>query len=92
MYGCVNDKDYGRILDMLPSDATYYYTRPSVQRGLDESILATPAAERGKPGQVFPDVHHALAAARSSASQDDLIVVTGSIFLVADVFGETKKE
>ena len=85
VYGCVNDKDYGHILDMLPADAEYYYTRPSVERGLDENTLADTAARHGRKGDVFADVECALAAARGRASADDLVLVTGSIFLVADL-------
>lgn len=88
VYGCVNDKDFGKILDMLPNDATYYYTRPSVERGLDEHILADTASQHGKPGDSFTDVKTAFAAARNNAAKDDLIIVTGSIFLVADLMTE----
>ena len=90
IYGCVNDKDFGHILDMLPDDAVYYYTRPSVERGLDENILGQVASEHGKTGDVFPDVTAAMSAARMAASPDDLILVTGSIFLVADLLRELK--
>lgn len=86
VYGCVTDKDYGKILDMMPNDAVYYWTRPSVQRGLDEHTLASVAANHGKPGPVFPNVKSAAAAARSAAAVDDLVLITGSIFLVADYF------
>jgi len=85
VYGCVSDKDYPAILRMLPADADYYYTRPSVPRGLDETTLADAAEREGRPGPHFPDVQQALAAAKAVASPDDLIVVTGSIFLVADL-------
>lgn len=86
IYGCVNDKDFSKILDMLPSDADYYYTQPSVERGLDVAILAEKAALLGKPGPKFSDIHSALAHVRSLADPNDLIIVTGSIFLVADLF------
>lgn len=85
IYGCVNDKDYGAILDMLPKHARYFYTRPSVERGLDEKVLAKTASAHGREGEVFPDVMTALAAARKVSRANDLIVVTGSIFLVADL-------
>ncbi len=90
IYGCVNDKDYGKILDLLPGDGThagpaYYFTRPSVQRGLDENILAKEAINHGKKGKTYHDIGAALTAARSAAGVNDLIVVTGSIFLVADL-------
>lgn len=86
VYGCVNDKDFSKILDMLPSKAHYYYTQPSVERGLDVAVLADKAALLGKPGPKFANVHSALDYVRSVADPNDLIIVTGSIFLVADLF------
>ena len=85
VYGCVNDKDYRSILRMLPENAKYYFTRPSVERGLDSAILSAAAKETGRVGDSFPSVVEALAAARRKATKNDVIVVTGSIFLVADL-------
>ena len=33
VYGCVNDKDYKKILSILPKEARYYFCKPSVPRG-----------------------------------------------------------
>ena len=88
IYGCVNDKDFSQILNMLPP-ANYYYTQPSVERGLDVNILAEKAATLGKPGPSFPDVNSALSHVRSIADPYDLIIITGSIFLVADYFSNS---
>ena len=84
VYGCVNDKDYASILKMLPGDASFYFTQPSVPRRLEVASLVATAHEIGLLGDGFPDVHEAIAAARSAANPDDLVLVTGSIFLVAD--------
>lgn len=89
IYGCVNDKDFSKILQMLPQEhATYYYTQPSVPRGLPVDQLAEKAAEIGMPGLSFQHVGEAMNAARRNADPDkDLVLVTGSIFLVADALG-----
>ncbi|MBO4588141.1 MAG: bifunctional folylpolyglutamate synthase/dihydrofolate synthase [Bacteroidales bacterium] len=84
VYGCVNDKDYGAILRMLPHDAEYYFTKPSVERGLAVETLAEEAAAAGLSGKSYPDVALAVKAANAEASAKDLILITGSIFLVAD--------
>lgn len=86
VYGCVNDKDYRKILRMLPHECTvYYYSQPSVPRGLPVGELAAAAAEEGMPGSAFARVGDAIEAARKAADRDgDLVLVTGSIFLVAD--------
>jgi folylpolyglutamate synthase/dihydropteroate synthase len=38
----------------------------------------------GIKGDAFENVKDAIAAARAAADKDDLVLVTGSIFLVAD--------
>ena len=86
IYGCVNDKDFHKILRMLPQErTTYYYTQPSVPRALPVGQLVEAAQELGMPGKAFPRVSEAIAAARHAADPShDLVLVTGSIFLVAD--------
>ena len=86
IYGCVNDKDFRKILRMLPQErTTYYYTQPSVPRALPVGQLVEAAQKLGMPGQDFPHVSEAITAARQAADPShDLVLVTGSIFLVAD--------
>ena len=86
IYGCVNDKDFRSILRMLPHErTTYYYSQPSVPRALPVGQLAAAAADLGMVGETFPQVAGAISAARHAADvQRDLVLVTGSIFLVAD--------
>ena len=86
IYGCVNDKDYRKILRMMPHQrTTYYYTQPSVPRGLPVAELAAAAQDENMAGQAFPHVGEAIRAARQAADKhNDLVLVTGSIFLVAD--------
>lgn len=90
VYGCVNDKDFVEILNILPKNACYYYTEPSVPRKMPVEQLSETAERIGMAGNVFKDVHEAIACACSNAQKDDLILITGSIFLVADVLSGSK--
>ena len=83
--GFVNDKDVESILSLLPKDAEYYFCKASIQRALDENILKEKASKYSLKGEVFPTVQLAYNAAISKASDDDLIVVGGSTFVVAEV-------
>ncbi len=94
IYGCVNDKDYRSILKYLHSqldkehirkDAIWRFSQPSVQRALPVADLQSAAGEMGIEGKAFANVKDAVADARRAASPRDLVLVTGSIFLVADV-------
>ncbi len=91
IYGCVNDKDFRKILHLLHSSLptphsslTWRFSQPSVPRGLPVGDLQAAAREMGIEGEAYPQVKEAIAAARAAAGVDDLVLVTGSIFLVAD--------
>jgi dihydrofolate synthase/folylpolyglutamate synthase len=83
--GMVNDKDITKVLKMLPVDATYYFCRPDIPRGLAAEELSAQAAEFGLSGDVYPSVMAALIAARYAADKDDLIFIGGSTFVVAEI-------
>ncbi|MBP1673906.1 MAG: tetrahydrofolate synthase [Bacteroidetes bacterium] len=82
--GFVSDKDLSAILPLFPGKATYYFTKASVPRALDEKILMAEAAQWNLKGTSFPDVPTAVKAARANASDSDLIFIGGSTFVVAD--------
>ncbi len=83
--GTVNDKDMDRMLAQLPKTATYYFCKANIPRGLDAEKLAQLAEDSGLHGTVHKRVAAALAAARSAAGLKDLVLVSGSIFTVAEV-------
>ena len=96
IYGCVNDKDYRHILQYLDSELralnpglTWRFTQPSVPRGLPVADLEAAASALGIHGKAYGRVGEAIDAARAAAQPDDMVLVTGSIFLVADALAFT---
>lgn len=83
--GMVGDKDLSGALVLLPKEASYYFCKADLPRALDASALSKQALEHGLNGEVYASVALAVAAARSKASPQDLILVTGSVFVVAEV-------
>ena len=83
--GSVNDKDLNKALPLYPSSATYYFAKANIPRGLDADLLQAKAAAFGLTGKTYRSVRAAYQAARRAASPDDLILVIGSIFVVAEV-------
>ncbi|TWR29351.1 bifunctional folylpolyglutamate synthase/dihydrofolate synthase [Mucilaginibacter pallidiroseus] len=83
--GMVNDKDISKVLAMLPANATYYFCKPDIPRGLDAENLREQAAAFGFTGQAYPSVTSALKAAQAKAGKHDLVFVGGSTFVVAEV-------
>jgi dihydrofolate synthase/folylpolyglutamate synthase len=83
--GFVNDKDLDSVLALFPTDATYYFTKASIPRALNEENLMSEAARYGLKGKSYPDVKTALQSARNNAVQSDMIFIGGSTFIVAEV-------
>ncbi len=83
--GMVNDKDISKVLSMLPKEATYYFCRPDIPRGLEAESLKDKAESYGLNGEAYPNVKTALAAAQKAAQPNDLVFAGGSTFVVAEV-------
>jgi dihydrofolate synthase/folylpolyglutamate synthase len=83
--GFVNDKAIDKLLTLLPQEANYYFTRAQIPRALPQEELAAQAAFAGLKGHAYPTVADALQAAKAAAKAKDLIVVCGSLFIVAEV-------
>jgi dihydrofolate synthase/folylpolyglutamate synthase len=83
--GVVNDKDLQSVLPLFPKDATYYFCKPDVPRGLETLVLQEKSKEYDLSGASYNSVKEALNEALKSAATDDLIFVGGSTFVVAEV-------
>lgn len=83
--GFVNDKDVTKILSLYPKEATYYFAKANIPRGLDANVLRQNALEFGLHGKAYTSVKNAFRAARRAAQPNDLVLVLGSIFVVAEV-------
>ena len=83
--GTVNDKNIGKILNQLPEEAYYYFTKAGIPRALNENELLVKAEHYDLQGESFPTVEKAFLAAKSNAGTDDMIFVGGSTYVVAEV-------
>ena len=95
IYGCVNDKDYRKILTHLHTEFAklgkpfdWRFSQPSVPRQLPVADLQSAACDLGIDGPAFPNVKDAIADAQQKADDQDLVLVTGSIFLIADALAD----
>ena len=85
VFGMVSDKNPDPILDVLPRDAAWFFTRAQIPRAMDAALLAEKATKKGLKGEVIPSVKEAVERARSLAGPDDLVFIGGSTFVVAEV-------
>ena len=85
VFGVVNDKSLDNILNLLPKEAIYYFTKANIPRALNQEILKDKASNFGLFGESFKSVSLALANAKKNAESNDLIFIGGSTFIVAEV-------
>jgi dihydrofolate synthase/folylpolyglutamate synthase len=85
VFGMVKDKDIETVLMQLPENASYYFTKAQNPRALPENELWEKAKQHHLDGSAYEHVNEALKAALDQASEKDLIVVCGSVFVVAEV-------
>jgi dihydrofolate synthase/folylpolyglutamate synthase len=83
--GLVADKDRASVLAILPKDAVYYFCQAQTPRALATDILRAEAAAVGLTGGAFTDVDTALEAALSQSTPNDLLVITGSNYIIAEL-------
>jgi dihydrofolate synthase/folylpolyglutamate synthase len=83
--GVVSDKKLEDILPMFPAEASYYFCKPNIPRGLSEVILQEKAADFNLFGKKYLSVKKAFKSALLNANQEDTIYIGGSTFVVAEI-------
>lgn len=83
--GMVNDKDQNEVLSLLPTNATYYFTKANIPRATEPEELAGKASRFGLKGNTYTSVRQALSEALANAGKNDLVFVGGSTFVVAEI-------
>jgi dihydrofolate synthase/folylpolyglutamate synthase len=83
--GVVNDKDVKAMLSKLSKKAVYYFCKANIPRGMDAQELSKIAEKFSLQGKIFSSVKEALFSAQKSAGVNDLVIVGGSAFVVAEV-------
>ena len=82
--GISKDKDIDGMLSLMPKKAIYYFTQASSERATPVSDLAKKGATKDLNGQSFSTVKKATEAALKNASENDIILISGSAFVVAE--------
>lgn len=85
VWGMVNDKAPDKVFKLLPTDATYYFCKPNIPRGLDANECKELAKNYHLIGNSYNSVAEAYAEALVNADKQDLILIAGSTFVVAEV-------
>jgi dihydrofolate synthase/folylpolyglutamate synthase len=83
--GFVKDKEVNKVLPLFPPAATYYFCKAQIPRAMDEKELVEMAHQHGLRGHDYPSVQQAYQAAKQHAHKEDIVLVCGSFFVVAEV-------
>lgn len=86
VFGVLSDKDYKGMLEkLLPLADWLIITRPENPRAVPPEAIVPFARQYQKQVEVIQNSHVALKQALSMADHDDLICVTGSLYLVGEI-------
>lgn len=83
--GMVSDKDVNAVVQLLPKEAMYYLVAPDVPRAMPVNELSVHFKKYRLRTTSFKSVKDGFDSAELKSSNQDLIIVTGSVFVVAEV-------
>ncbi len=83
--GFIKGKKVKELIKYLPIDANLYYTSPKIARGMKKEELLK---NIGKTFNFDVNPRSQFLKVKNIASKDDLIIITGSNFLIKDILNE----
>ncbi|WP_245833586.1 bifunctional folylpolyglutamate synthase/dihydrofolate synthase [Nonlabens spongiae] len=83
--GMVADKNIDAVLSLLPKHAIYHICRPDIPRGLAVEALQQAIKNCGLVFTSYSSVHEAYQGALKMAKSQDMVLATGSTFVVAEI-------
>ena len=86
VFGMVDDKDINTVMEMLPTNAVYYWTQGSTKRAIPAEKVAWQGKKHQLEGTIYNNVESAYRQALQDASEKDFIFVGGSSYIVSDLF------
>lgn len=84
IFGTVADKNVAPVLRLLPREAFYIWTAANIPRAMQANELEMAGLSEGLQGTTSETIADAISHIREHAGNDDLILITGSIFVVGE--------
>ncbi len=85
IFGALKDKDVSSILqELMPFSADIILTQPDTERGLPVDVLQAVVEKSGRKSYAVRTLSDAMAFADSITSSSDIILITGSLYLVGE--------
>ena len=82
--GFCEDKEFSKMLMQMPSDAHYIFTQASIRRAASLDKIAAVATSLSLDFELVPTVEEAIARAKVELTDQDMLFIGGSTFVVAE--------
>ena len=83
--GFTKEREINSLLSLFPKEANFYLSSPNVERAMPISIIKASLKSSILKINYFKSISKAYQVALSNSDEDDLVIVTGSTFVVADL-------
>ena len=83
--GFIKEREINSLLSLFPKEANFYLSSPNIERAMPLKILKSFLESSDLKINYFKSIPIAYEMAISNSGPDDLIFVTGSTFVVADI-------
>ena len=84
--GFSDDKDLDKIAKLFPENSKYYFVKPKVDRGKDSQEVKQIFQSYNRTGTIYNSVPEAISYIKKTCSQEDVIFIGGSTFVVSEIF------
>jgi len=85
IYGTSSDKNVEEIMSLFPQNATYYFAEFDSERSLKLDVLNNNAKKNNLNFSLHLTPEKALSVAKQTSSDNDLIIIFGSFFLLEKI-------
>lgn len=82
--GFCEDKNFSKMLALMPSDAHYIFTQASIRRAASTEAIAEVASSLNLDFEIVPTAAEAVAVAQQQLTEQDMLFIGGSTFVVAE--------
>ena len=83
--GFTNDKDLQDISKLFPKDGIFYFVKANIERGAEPKKIMESFAKNERFGNVYDSINVAVELAKQKTSDNDIIFVGGSSFVVSEI-------
>ena len=82
--GFCEDKEFSKMVALMPRDAHYIFTKASIRRAASLDKVAEVATAQALDFEVVESVAEAVAKAKEMLTEEDMLFIGGSTFVVAE--------